>query len=123
MLGVPLEDAGGPYIVMKPLLAGTDHPEDLGIGTVLFELGLTLLLADPGLSRLAIRIEDPREVVLLEVRETEDDSQKFADVIGTTLIRSAMEDFCARIGYDATEFHKSGIATTSGIYREGGIDG
>ena len=119
MFGVPLEDGGGPSIVVEPLLSLAEHEEEFLVLGSASEFGLGMPFAQPCERGAAIGIEVPGEVVLLEVGEAEHEGEELTYIVGAGLVGSAMEDLGAGVGHDAPKLHEARIAGAGSIDCQG----
>ena len=117
--GVPFIDWCRPGVIVEPHLGFAHHEEEVLIGCVPFDFGFTALGAEPRESGDGIGIDDPIEVVFLDVCESEDEREELADVVRSLHKRSAVEDLGAGVGNDATKFHDARITAAGGIDGQG----
>ena len=115
--GVPLIDRSCPSVIMEPHLGFSYHKEEVLVGCVPLHLGLASLSAQPCESGNGISIDDPVEVVLLDIRQSEYQGKELADIVRTLLEGSAMEDLGAGVCYHAAELHHARVAATRRIHR------
>ena len=116
---IPLINRRSPCVIVQPHFCLSDHVKKVLIGGVPFDFGFAAPLSEPCQRRDAIGINNPREVVFLDIRQAQHQRQEFADVIRSLYKRSSMEDLGARIRDDTSEFHHTGITATGGIHSQG----
>ena len=117
-LGVPLVYGGRPGVIVQPHFRFPHHVEEVLVGGIPFYFGLAAFLAQPCQSGDAISIDDPIEVIFLDIRESEDERQELADVVRALHKRPAVKDLSAGIGNDAPELHDARIAAARSIHRQ-----
>lgn len=111
----PFVDRESERVGGQPLLGTIDHVEDGFVLVVGLKFGLAFALPYPQLSIDGVAIDRQSGALFLLQRETMDDGQKFADVVRADLQRSNLEDLLTCAHYNATIFHRTGIARTGSI--------
>ena len=82
MFGIPFIDSGGIGVAGKPLFGFPQHIEQFCVFGCTFEFGLCLSFAQPCQSGSAVGIQYPRQVMLFEIRQAQDDGEELTDVVG-----------------------------------------
>ena len=116
---VPFINGCCPGVVVHPHFGFANHEEQILVLGIPFDLGLAFFLANPCECGHAVGINNPGEIVFLDISEPQHQCEKFADVVGTLLKRSSMEHFGACVRDDSAELHYTRVAATSCIDREG----
>lgn len=111
----PLEDGCAPRVLLEPRLRLADGQQQVLVCGTPFELTLAFLLPHPGQRGNAVGIDRPGEVVLLEVREAEDEGEELANVIRTLHVGTAAEDLGTGVGDDPAKLHDTGVSGTGSI--------
>ena len=104
---------------MEPHLGFAHHEEEVPVVHRPFHLGLASFLSDPCQCGDGIGIDDPGQVVFLDIGESEHESKELTDIIRALFERSSVEDLGAGISDYPSKLHDAGIAATSRINGQG----
>ena len=118
LLGFPLYDGDGDAVCLEPRLGTFDELEELFGLLGALELGLTALLAHPADGCAAVTIDGHLESLLIEHSQGVYDSKKLTYIV-RSVYGAKMEYLLPVAEVYSAVFHRTRVATASGIYGKG----
>jgi hypothetical protein len=103
---------------MEPHFGFSNHKEEILVGDIPLYFRFATLLSEPCECGHTIGINDPIEVVFLDVSESENEREELSDVVGSLPEWSTMEYFGTGIDNDSPELHDTRVTATRGVDRQ-----